>query len=256
MSINFKEIVLNNYGGFKLKADVDENPEDIVVAVCYCDHGDDFLVIKTKDACYKYGLFVTRNGYDACCLNDENHYQRSWFLKVPKLTGPIDYRSETTNNIYFLIEKRTTDGGGFFRSNKTQVWSSKSLAQKEFDTLYDRLKEYYNTGIVYHCEGDSYLPRIMKYLQANDLLTEENLQKIEEIKTYLRINAIDGTAGKKDLNGLVLGDDLRWIYYNGEKVTKKYHKHGIKVKRHYTDDEFGGYDGFCLDMDQFKEKVV
>lgn len=256
MSINFKEIVLNNYGGFKLKADVDENPEDIVAAVCYCDHGDDFLVIKTKDACYEYGLFVTRNGHDARCLNDENHYQRSWFLKVPKLTGPIDYRSETANDIYFFICKTTVEDGGFCQRDKTRVYSKQSYAQMEFDILCDRLEEYYNTGKVYHCNGSSYLSNIMDFLKANDILIEENLQKIEDVKTYFRIDTIDGSAGKKKTLDVVIGDDVRWIYYNGEKVTKKYHKHGIKVKSFHTDDDYGGYDGFIVNMDQFKEKVV
>ena len=44
MSINFKEITIYNWDGIKLKADVDEAPEDIIAAVLYSDHGDDFLV--------------------------------------------------------------------------------------------------------------------------------------------------------------------------------------------------------------------
>lgn len=35
MGIDFKEIVLNNYGGMRLKANVDEDPKDIIAAVLF-----------------------------------------------------------------------------------------------------------------------------------------------------------------------------------------------------------------------------
>lgn len=254
MSIDFKEIVLDNYGGFKLKADVDENPEDIIAAVCYCDHGDDFLVIKTKDACYEYGLFVTRNGWDARCLDDETHYSRRYFLKMPKLTGKFDYNSEMANKIYSFIEWQTIEKGEYGqldKFDKFRVYESKEYAQFCFNKICDKLKEFYDSGVVYHCRVSSRVSDIKKYLKANDILTDENLQKMEDIKTYLREDIIDGTAGKQENPNWVSGDDLHWIYYNGEKVTKQYHKHRIKVKDTWDKDEWGPERRFCVDMEQF-----
>ncbi len=254
MSIDFKEIVLHNYGGFKLKADIDENPEDIIAAVCYCDHGDDFLVVKTKDAVYEYGLYVTRNGWDARCLDDETHHSRQYFLKMPKLTGKFDYRSEMENKIYFYLDGELTEKGGFLQPDKIRVYHSRDYAQLSFNKICEKLKEFYDTGVVYHCRVSSHVSDIMRYLEANDILTDENLQRLEDIRTYLREDTIDGTAGKRDMTnrGYFCGDDLNCIYYNGEKVIKKYHKHKIKVKSTWTDDEWGPERGFCVDMDQFK----
>ena len=252
MSIDFKEIVLNNYGGFNLKADVDENPEDIIAAVCYCDHADDFLVVKTKDACYEYGLFVTRNGWDARCLDDEKHHSRQYFLKMPKLTGKFDYRSEIANKIYFYLDREMTERGGFLQPDKIKVYHSKDYAQYSFNKICEKLKEFCDSGVVYHCHASSHVSNIMKFLNANDILTDENLQRLEDIRTYLREDAIDGSAGKRDMtNSWCGGDDLYWIYYNGEKVTKKYHKHKIKVKSVWADDEWGPERGFSVNMEQF-----
>ena len=92
----------------------------------------------------------------------------------------------------------------------------------------------------------------MKFLEANNILTEENLKKVEDLKIFLRLDTIDGTAGKQKAWSSVSGDDLDWIWYKGEKVTKKYHKHGIKVKStEWDEDDWGPCRGFYVDMDQF-----
>ena len=104
---------------------------------------------------------------------------------------------------------------------------------------------------MYADHAESHISEIKKYLKANDILTEENLQKIEDLKTYLRMDAIAGNAGKQENPNWVSGDDLHWIYYNGEKVTKQYHKHRIKVKGTWDKDEWGPERRFCVDMEQF-----
>lgn len=258
MTIDFKEIVLDNYGGIKLKANADEKPNEIIAAVCYRDHGDDFLVIKTEDACYEYGLYINRNGWNPDLLTKEDHYQRSWFIKIPELIGSFDFRSRSENAIFFLIENELyseRDNFGW-RRKKVQVKGSKRLAQWDFDYVYRRIKEEYEKGVLYHCgtetDNQYYLGRIIEFLNANDIFTEENQNKIEELKKYLRMEAIDGYAGKRKHDGYVYGDDIIWVYYKDKKVIKKYHKHGIKVKSQHSNDEFGGYNGFSIDMEQFK----
>ena len=254
MNINFKEVILNNYGGFKLKANIDENPEDIIAAVLYDDHGDDFLVVKTNDAVYEYGLFVTRNGFDARALNDESHHERkrleSFFDKLPKLTGPLDYRSEKENTIYRLIKNKMCNTG-WFQLDTIRKCDTKRDAQMCFIIVYSGIKEIYETNFIYHCESHHYLDRIVEFMKENEIETEDNLQKIEDLKMFLRINCIDGDAGKvkRDSDHVIYGDDIKWIWYRNELITKKFNKHKIKVKSTY-DNEWG-VDGFRLNMKQF-----
>lgn len=120
-----------------------------------------------------------------------------------------------------------------------------------FNHLYDGLKAYYDTNVVYR-EWNGRIETITNYLMSNDIMTEENLKKLEDIKTFLRIGAIDGCAGKMDISECqyVDGDCLFWIWYKGKQVTKKYHKHGIKVKGYTTYDEFGDYDRFSINLDR------
>lgn len=249
MDINFKEIVLNQYGGFKLKADVDEAPEDIIAAVLYNDHGDDFLVIKTDDTVYKYSLFATRMGWDVECLNDENHWQRKRFDKVPQLTGQFDAHCETGNQIYLTIKSRLYSPTVMFSPDSFEKCLPED-AQALFNWLYSDLKRFYESKVVYHSRSSD---DILKFLALNNILSEENLQKLEEMKVFLREDTIDGSAGKIkcDPDYPIYGDDIHWIWYRGEQVTKKFNRHGIKVKRYWIHDEFGGY-GFHLNMRQFK----
>lgn len=65
--INIDEInnlKLCNYGAPSVKPCVEENEDDIFMAVKYEDHGDEFLYIETiNNEKYKYGWFLNRNGY-------------------------------------------------------------------------------------------------------------------------------------------------------------------------------------------------
>lgn len=187
MDIDFKEITLTNWDGIKLKADVDENPDNIIAAVLYSDHGDSFLAIKTKEGIFEYGWWLNRPGYDYDLLEENAWRNRDEFIKLPKLYGKLDKDSYVSNRIYSLI------------------------------------------------------------------MTGENLKKLEDIKAVLRIGAIYGTAGKQKGDQFIDGDYLNWIWYRGKQVTKKYHKHGIKVKGYTEYDEFGDYNRFYVDMNQFKE---
>lgn len=49
------------HGVGEVRANVEEDADDIVLAVCYEDHGDDFLYIRTKDGKeFKYGWYINR----------------------------------------------------------------------------------------------------------------------------------------------------------------------------------------------------
>lgn len=269
--MNFKEIILHNYGGFNLKADIDEDPNDIIAAVLYSDHDDDFLVIKTAKGVYEYGLYVTRQGYNVECLSDDKcfEYQRSRFMKLPKLTGEFDYHGKLSEEIHFLLDEAFENIESFrllqhiplgivcVPESGVRKYSSKDEAQWEFDSVCRRMKEYYEqSNVVYHYStlGEYWIKHIKYFLEENEILTEENLKKLDDLRTYFRIDAIDGSAGKQEKRSTtVYGDYLKWVWYKGKTVTKKYHKHGIKVKGYTEYDGWGDYDRFSIDMDQFKE---
>lgn len=65
--INIDEInnlKLCNYGAPSVKPCVEENEDDIFMAVRYEDHGDEFLYIETiNNEKYEYGWYINRYGY-------------------------------------------------------------------------------------------------------------------------------------------------------------------------------------------------
>lgn len=254
MSIDFKEIILNNWDGIKLKADVDENPDDIIAAVLYSDHRDKFLVVKTKENVFEYGWWLNRPFYGYDLLDENTWRNRDEFIKLPKLYGKLDEHSTISNKIYSLMKDclyETSYFMGWRSDNQLKENLAPSTAQWYFDRLYNGLKAYYDTNVIFREWADR-IGTITTYLTNNDIMTEENLKKLEDIKTFLRIGAIDGCAGKMDISGCldVDGDYLSWIWYKGKQVTKKYHKHGIKVKGYTTYDEFGDYDRFSINLDR------
>ena len=255
MNIDFKEITIHNWDGIKLKADVDENPDDIIAAVRYSDHGDGFLVVKTKEKVYEYGWWLDRPGYGYDLLDENTWRNRDEFIKLPKLYGKLDKGSYISNGIHSLITDclyETSYSMGWKSHDRMKANLAPNTAQIYFDLLYDGLEECYNSNVVFR-EWNDGIEKINDYLMYNNIMTEENLKKLEDIKTFLRIGAIDGTAGKQKGDQFIGGDYLNWIWYRGKQVSKKYHKHGIKVKGYTTYDDFGGYGRFCINMYQFKE---
>lgn len=254
MSMDFKEITIHNWDGIKLKADIDENPDDIIAAVLYSDHGDSFLVVKTKEKVYEYGWWLDRPGYGYDLLDENTWRNRDEFIKLPKLYGKLDEQSNISNKIGSLIKDclyETTYFMGWRSNDRLKENLAPSTAQWNYNRLYDGLKEYYDTNVIFR-EWNDRIGTITDYLMRNNIMTEENLKKLEDIKTFLRIGAIDGCAGKIDISGrqYVGGDCLSWIWYKGKQVTKKYHKHGIKVKGYTSYDEFGDYDRFYVDLNR------
>lgn len=141
----------------------------------------------------------------------------------------------------------------WFQRDTIKKYGTKSSAQIYFDMVYSDIKKIYETNTIYHCESYYYLDRIIEFMKTNEIETEENLKKIEELKTFLRIGCIDGDAGKvkRECDHDLYGDDIKWIWYRNELVTKKFNKHKIKVKSTY-DNEWG-IDGFTLNMKQFSQ---
>ena len=244
--MDFKEIILNNYGGIRVKADIDEKPEDIIAAIFYNDHGDDYLLIKTKEYAVKYGWFCNRPlapDYDQLDVFD------GYFIKRPKLNGIYDRYCHPSNQLISRLEEHIKDRIGI--GTMTQKCYSKSLAQLYFDSYINYAKTTFEAGAIYHLSEYPYIETIERYLKENDIYTEDNLKKVTDCKKYFRIDAVDGSAGKILSNYAILGDNIYWIYYKNQFINKKYKKHGITVKSCEEHTEWGDFDQFTIALEQF-----
>lgn len=78
------EIVLENWGGIRLNAKIDEDLKDVKLMIKYSDHGDEFLIVKTENEIYEYGWWLNRKRepeYDTV-INSRYDYG---FVRKPEL---------------------------------------------------------------------------------------------------------------------------------------------------------------------------
>ena len=252
------KFTLHNWGGMIVEADIDL--ANVVAAIKYNDHGDDFVVVKTNDGdVLKYGYFLNRDGnrgdyYDFIRkYRDEYEGEGKCYLKLPELFRG-DHDSEVSNAIFFRTENFTTEEKGYWGFRDTKVYSDKRSAQLNFDWYCEDMKKFYEgtekriwggyySGS-YHCDHTN---DVIRYLRANDILTEENLQKIDDLKKWWRVGEIDGIAGIRRSSGDIVGDCITWAFRNGEEVKPD----SIKTERLSEYTEWGEFDQFGLDLDQF-----
>jgi hypothetical protein len=244
MTIDLKEVDIHGWHGINLKANVEEKEEDIIAAIKYWDHGDSFLVIVTKDDAFEYGWWLNRYGYPDYDELSNAWYGKDRFIRLPELNGKYDKNSTIANQLYFALDGRLID-------HMTYQVKKYRDPQIYFDIFLEDVKKCFDTGTIYH-KDDHYFADAYRYLKENDILTEDNLRKLSEMREWLRIDAIDGTAGKKkrDRDDYIYGDTIEWVYYKGEVVKKKFNKHKIKVKS--TSDDEWGVSGFSMNLAQFK----
>ena len=240
----FAGTILHNWGGVDVLANVEEANEDIVLGIEYEDHGDDFILIKTKDAIYEYGWFLNRPGWP-----DYSELDKEWcrdrFTRKPSLYLKEDERSSLSNEIFFKVNR-----GNYCDDivNKTVVERSKEYAQWKFDKFVKYMNDdVAQRGIMYDKRGDK--AEMLMYLEKNDILTEENKVKLDSIKFDTKIDGADGIAGKVsyELDGFtrLYGDSIKRIIYKGkERDPEK-----IRMKRQWDD---WGVDTFDLSLAQFK----
>lgn len=235
--------ILRDWGGINVVADIDEKIEDIRVAVKYSDHGDDFLFIKTKDGkAYEYGWYIGRR--DVFCPDYDRLIEspNNWgFIRKPKLSCAFDAKCSLSNEIYFYVD-RTFDNGHHFDIPRidTPVY-----AQIKFDGYVRFMDEVYRRGITYHKEKDKDF--IERYLKDNNILTEENLNKLHSIRFSSGENGIDGSAGKREryADKILEGDKIEFVWYNGEIL-----KPNDKQVKYYYDHEY--FERFRLYINKFK----
>lgn len=237
--------ILHNWGGVDVLANVEETNEDIILGIEYSDHGDDFILIKTKDAIYKYGWFLNRRGYPDYSELDKE-WNKSWFTRKPNLYYREDERSALSNEIFFRINgKYAFYDDTYF---KTVVEFSKEHAQCKFDRFVGFMKDdIARRGIMYDKRRDKY--RIYEYLKENNILTEENEAKLDSIKFDTKIDGADGVAGKisykVENTSRLYGDLITRIIYKGKE------RNSEKIRMKHLFDDWG-VDTFDLSLAQFK----
>ena len=245
MNVNLNEIILGNYGGVRVDAKVDEKMEDVKLIIEYDDHGDEFLIVKTKDNnIYEYGWYLNR----ICTMDYDdviNSESDCGFIRKPKLFYKDDKHCEFSNKIYWEFDRRFENSFKYVKGYKQH---SMEDAQYRFDKFIEYMhREVEPVGIIYDLSRYGYEQDLKHYLDKHDILTEENIVKIENVKWSSKINGIDGFAGKKSLSidDRIYGDDIQYIYYNGKFRDIE------KVKKKHSYDDWG-FKRFDLSLKQFR----
>lgn len=235
------ELILGNWGGIRLNAKIDEKIEDVVLAIQYDDRGDDFLLIRTKDQTYEYGWWLNRDFYPEYdeLYNNQCDWQR-WFVRRPELFHKFDNRCKLSNEICWRYDD---DFEKDYWRRKNLIVNSE-MAQYKLNRFIEYMEQVEHVGITYH--ADNYKQKLMRYLVSHDILTEENIAKLDKVKWNSRINGSDGIAGKHLYEyDRLYGDSIEFIYYKGKK------RDISKVKMKFDTDEWGT-ETFNLSLRQFK----
>lgn len=189
--------------------DVEEKPEDIWLLIEYDDHGDDFLVVGTRDGkLYQYALYTNRK------FSEFNHYVRE-----PKLYKKLDDRAHVSNDIFFKFERL------FQKSHMSFGYDLKlndaTEAQCRFmEAIHyiSNLRETTDTIFDYDIRKDD----IRFWLELNGIDTEENLKILSETKFHNKEgdHKVIGVAGKMDITGheWLGGDGFQFVCVNNKEI--------------------------------------
>lgn len=237
----FNEIILGNWGGIRLNANIDEELKDVNLAIQYNDHGDDFLLIRTKENTYEYGWWLNRKNepeYDD--LYNGKYDWKNRFVRRPELFHKVDDKCRLSNEIY---RKFDDDFKKDYFWNKN-LNDNADMAQRKFDRFIRYMEQIEHRGVIYH--ADDYEQKLMRYLEQHNISMKENNDKLKKVKWNNRINGSDGIAGKKLYDDERLyGDSIKFIYYKGKEMDVS------KVKKKFVIDEWG-VETFGLSLKQFK----
>lgn len=228
--------VLKGWGGMNVLPEVEERPEDIWMLIKYSDHGDEFLVVGTRDGkVHEYACYVNRK------YSEYGQYQRN-----VRLYKKIDGMSSVSNKIFFEFER------GFKKSHMSFGYDRKCYSAEAAQYVFNREMEYISTLVAESdviIDYDDSKRFIRRWLELNEIATEANLRKLEETKFHNKIGEyrVIGVAGKKEIsghNGIVV-DDIEFICINGKKIDPD------KILRYHGSDEWG-CDSYYLSFKGFR----
>ena len=243
----FKTMKLNAYNKIVVSAEVEEDFDDIHVAIKYSDHGDDYLYIETKDGKrFMYGFF--------CNLKHHTKYEdlkpveegKDGFLRNPVMVvKDMDEHAEVSNKLFFALERE------FKKSNMSFYFDekcySKEEAQRRFERGLDAFERAFNSNSFY--DYSKKVGEIAGFLIDNGIDTPENIELLKNAHLSSKVNGIDGIAGKKEVKDKVdelVGDRVTFAMIDGKEVD-------VKTLLYYSSPDYDewGYSPEILPLDQF-----
>lgn len=230
---------LKNWDGIVVNAVTDEDICDIIAAVKYNDHGDEFLVVKTNNGIYKYGWFLNRRGYPDYDDLDKIHAEIFGFITKPVLRKKLDYRSETSNTIYWYCQNEFKDD--HLNIGWTRKEANKEEARRKITRFKQLMEGWMNGDTILHEED--YRGHLLQYMVVNDILEQEDMELLDSIQ-LASFDDYDGTAGKVKCGDIIIGDDIEYVLVRGHKLER------YTCGRTRQRDVFG-FDSFKLSLGQF-----
>lgn len=232
--------VLEGWDGCNVEPRIEENPEEIWMLIKYSNHGDEYLVVGTRDGMiYEYGCYVNLKGYD-------------WmtFVRKPVLYRKLDDRAVVSNTIFFELERVFKDSHMSFGYDKK--YYDEKRAQWTFDHEMSNMMKMSSESEVFfdfeYCKED-----ILGWLILNNIATDENIKKLNKTTFHNKIgkNKVIGVSGKMDISKYkdLIVDDVEFIYINGKSVDPR------KICAVYSTDEWG-YDLRRLCLKGFRPSKV
>ncbi len=244
-----KNLKLNNWKSVVVAANVEEDIEDIHIAIGYHDHGDHFLFIQTKDGKrYEYGFWCGRNwepDYEELLPIDD---KRSRFIRNPEIFRKHvtdDYVSSLSNELYFCIDRQMKEDDHW----SVKKYGTKLAAQYSFDIVMTKFDEVYDEDIFYN--KDDYKTEIMDFLRLNEIDTPENIERLNNTHLSSKVDGIDGYAGKRVYNtDCVLCDDICFAMVDGKEIPAE------KLAYITTEEDEFGECSKLIPLNQFDENAV
>lgn len=246
--MDIKNLKLSAYHDLDLKANVEEELDDIELGVLYSVHGDQYFLVKTKSGkTFNYGYFCNL-WYERDIDNLGPEYIRKPELfKKPRNTEFDEIRWAIN---YFTKEKKWVSG---WSHEVTKIYDSAESAQWHFDHMLEKLEKQYAAGYYYNFEYHK--NDIILCLGENGIATKENLEKLKTAKlTSKDADGFDGIAAKKAINydpdPLVI-DNVQAVIRNGKELNES---DWITVEQ--ADRDSNGFPIYVFPLDQFDTDVV
>lgn len=235
---------IHAWGGYIMKAEIEEAPENINLCVGYTDHGDDFIYVKTKDGdAYIYGYWCNRNfqpDYEKLLEHPSKDY-----VRLPKLFKAPDKNSKLSNSIYHDMD--------YYMDYSEYHYTTWNPAHSDWDSNYKlecivkTFQDAAASGIQYDWEDKRRI--LFEYIEKYGLNTPDILKIVEELPMSSRIDGFDGVAAKKICEDDTLYfDDLNFVIKNGVKLDPA---QIIVLEDSDSGDEWGFYTSYLM-LDQFE----
>lgn len=233
---------LKDYRGVLVDVTTDEEIGDILVAIKYHDHGDEFLYVKTYSGEeYEYGYYLNRCD---CCYNFDitknSGESDGIFIRRPIMFYDMTPRKvvDASNNVFRIVHD---DCHGMTNWMTTLTVEKRSNAECILNTFIRTVENVIESKVYYNFEHHKELVKEFVILNG---LGEEALDRIEKIKWT--IEGLAGIAGKqKGMACRLYMDGIISVLYRGKRFDDKIH-----LKHEGWD--YWGYDRYSLSLRQFQ----